>query len=110
MALEQSINLMTVRLARDIGMPKIVEYAEPLRHRTTTCSRICPWRWAPARPRVIRMVTAYSDAGQWRQAHQADLIDRVQDRDGHTIYRHDERQCLGCDAPNSTGQASPTGR
>ena len=27
------------------------------------------------------------------------LIDRIQDRWGHTIYRHDERQCLGCDAP-----------
>ena len=28
----------------------------------------------------------------------ATLIDRIQDRWGHTIYRHDERQCLGCDA------------
>jgi penicillin-binding protein 1A len=36
------------------------------------------------------------------------LIDRIQDRWGHTIYRHDERECQNCDAPKWEGQDEPT--
>ncbi len=35
------------------------------------------------------------------------LIDRIQDRWGHTIYRHDERICQGCDAPKWASQPEP---
>ena len=35
------------------------------------------------------------------------LIDRIQDRYGQTIYRHDDRECDGCDAPRS-GPARPS--
>jgi penicillin-binding protein 1A len=35
------------------------------------------------------------------------LVDRVQDRWGKTIYRHDERQCLGCDAEKWDNQNEP---
>ncbi len=35
------------------------------------------------------------------------LIDRIQDRWGHTIYRHDERICEGCDAPAWQNQEEP---
>ena len=37
----------------------------------------------------------------------ATLIDRIQDRWGHTIYRHDERICQGCDAAEWDNQAEP---
>jgi penicillin-binding protein 1A len=36
------------------------------------------------------------------------LIDRIQDRYGHTIFRHDERECRGCDADKWSDQAEPT--
>ena len=35
------------------------------------------------------------------------MIDRIQDRWGHTIYRHDERKCEGCDAPAWENQDEP---
>jgi penicillin-binding protein 1A len=35
------------------------------------------------------------------------LIDRIQDRKGQTIYRHDERQCLGCDSPKFDPASEP---
>jgi penicillin-binding protein 1A len=36
------------------------------------------------------------------------LIDRIQDRYGHTVYRHDERECIGCDAKNWDNQPEPS--
>jgi penicillin-binding protein 1A len=36
------------------------------------------------------------------------LIDRIQDRYGHTIFRHDQRECRGCDAPKFQNQPEPS--
>ena len=49
--IEKSRNLMTVRLAQDMGMPLVVEYARTASASTTTCCRCCPCRSAPAKPR-----------------------------------------------------------
>ena len=46
-------------------------------------------------------------AGQRRQAGAATLIDRIQDRWGHAIWRHDKRECKGCKAEKWQGQAEP---
>jgi penicillin-binding protein 1A len=35
------------------------------------------------------------------------MIDRIQDRYGHTIYRHDQRECRGCDAKKWENQSEP---
>jgi len=36
------------------------------------------------------------------------LIDRIQDRYGHTVYKHDERECIGCDAQKWQNQPEPS--
>jgi penicillin-binding protein 1A len=36
------------------------------------------------------------------------LIDRIQDRYGHTVYRHDQRECIGCDAKKWANQPEPS--
>ena len=60
---------------------------------------------------VMRMVTGYSMLANGGKRIKPTLIDRIQDRWGQTIYRHDERQCLGCDAPKfDTSQRAQTGR
>ena len=48
---------------------------------------------------VLRMTTAYSMLVNGGRRIKATLIDRIQDRYGATIYRHDERICEGCAAP-----------
>jgi penicillin-binding protein 1A len=45
------------------------------------------------------MVTAYSMIANGGRRVKATLIDRIQDRYGHTIFKHDQRECRGCDAP-----------
>ena len=53
------------------------------------------------------MVTAYSMLANGGKRIKPTLVDRVQDRWGNTIYRHDERACDGCDAASWTDQAEP---
>ena len=48
---------------------------------------------------VMRMVTAYSMIANGGRRVRPTLIDRIQDRYGHTIFKHDARECRGCDAP-----------
>ena len=64
----------------------------------TICRRIFRTRSAPAKRRVLRMVTAYSMLDNGGRRVKPTLIDRIQDRYGHTIFRHDQRECMGCDA------------
>ena len=56
---------------------------------------------------LMRMVTAYSMLANGGKRIKPTLIDRIQDRWGHTIYRHDERECLGCDAPKFEADSEP---
>jgi penicillin-binding protein 1A len=103
---EHSINQMTVRLARDIGMPLIVEYAK----RFGVYDDMPPllaMSLGAGETTVLRMVTAYSMFDNGGKRIKATLIDRIQDRWGHTIYKHDERICQGCDADKWDNQEEP---
>ncbi|MGD1036297.1 MAG: penicillin-binding protein 1A [Roseiarcus sp.] len=103
---EHSINQMTVRLARDIGMPLIVEYAK----RFGIYDNLPPFlsmSLGAGETTVLRMVTAYSMFDNGGKRIKATLIDRIQDRWGNTIYKHDERICQGCDAVRWDDQDEP---
>jgi penicillin-binding protein 1A len=103
---EHSINRMTVRLARDLGMPLIVEYAK----RFGVYDNLPPFlsmSIGAGETTVLRMITAYSMFANGGKRIKATLIDRIQDRWGNTIYKHDERLCEGCDAPTWNNQPEP---
>ncbi len=103
---EHSRNLMTVRLAKDIGMPLIVEYAK----RFGIYDELPPYlpmSLGAGETTVLRMVTAYSMLANGGKRIKPTLVDRIQDRWGNTIYRHDERTCESCDAPSWADQAEP---
>ncbi len=104
--IEHSKNLMTVRLARDIGMPLIAEYARRFGV-YDNLGLYLPNALGAGETTVMRMVTAYSMLANGGKRIKPTLIDRIQDRWGHTIYRHDERQCLGCDAPKFDPTSEP---
>jgi penicillin-binding protein 1A len=105
--LEQSRNVMTVRLAQDIGMPLISEYAK----RFGVYDELPPYlsyALGAGETTVMRMVTAYSMFDNGGRRVIPTLIDRIQDRYGHTIYKHDQRECVGCDADAWHDQPEPT--
>jgi penicillin-binding protein 1A len=104
--IEHSINLMTVRLARDIGMPLVVEYAK----RFGIYDNLPPFlsmAIGAGETTVLRMVTGYSMFANGGKRVKATLIDRIQDRWGSTIYKHDERICESCDAAKWENQPEP---
>jgi penicillin-binding protein 1A len=96
-ALRQSLNTVTVRLAQDIGMPLIGEYAKRFGVYDELPNYLS-YALGAGETTVMRMVTAYSMFANGGRRVKSTLIDRIQDRYGHTIFKHDARECRGCDA------------
>ena len=104
---EHSRNVMTVRLAQDLGMPLIAEYAK----RFGVYDELPPYlsfALGAGETTLMRMVTAYAMFDNGGRRVKPTLIDRIQDRYGHTVYRHDERECIGCDAKKWGNQPEPS--
>jgi penicillin-binding protein 1A len=105
--IELSRNVMTVRLAQDIGMPMIGEYAK----RFGVYDSLPPYlsfALGAGETTLLRMVGAYAMFDNGGRKIQPTLIDRIQDRYGRTVYRHDSRECRGCAAEKWTSQNEPT--
>jgi penicillin-binding protein 1A len=106
-ALRLSLNTVTVRLAQDIGMPLVSEYARRFGVYDELPNYLS-YALGAGETTVLRMVTAYSMLDNGGKRVKATLIDRIQDRYGHTIFKQDQRECRGCDAPDGWhNQAEP---
>ncbi|MBR1275081.1 penicillin-binding protein 1A [Bradyrhizobium sp. AUGA SZCCT0283] len=97
-ALKWSVNTVTVRLAQDVGMPLIGEYAKRFGVYDDLPNYLS-YALGAGETTVMRMVTAYSMFANGGRRVKPTLIDRIQDRYGRTIFKHDARECRGCDAP-----------
>jgi penicillin-binding protein 1A len=105
--IEHSRNVMTVRLAQDIGMPLIAEYAK----RFGVYDSLPPYlsfALGAGETTLLRMATAYAMIDNGGRRIKPTLIDRIQDRYGHTVYKHDTRECIGCDAKKWDNQPEPS--
>ena len=104
--IEQSRNLMTIRIAQDIGMDTVAKYAEKfgvydhLGHFLANAL-------GAQETTLFKMVAAYAMFANGGERVEPTLVDRVQDRRGRTIYRHDQRQCVTCDQPTLPAGAGP---
>ena len=104
--LELSRNVMTVRLAAELGMNKIVPYAD----RFGAYDHLSPLlanALGAGETTLLRMTTAYSEFDNGGKKITPSLIDRIQDRNGKTIWRHDARPCDGCNIGSWHGQQEP---
>nr|CAD6607126.1 penicillin-binding protein 1A [Rhizobium sp. Khangiran2] len=106
LGIEKSRNQMTVRLAQDMGMELVAEYAE----RFGIYDDMLPvlaMSLGSGETTVLRMVSAYAVLANGGKQIKPTVIDRIQDRYGKTIFRHEERTCDGCNASGWTGQDEP---
>jgi penicillin-binding protein 1A len=104
--IERSRNVMTVRLAKDIGMPLVAEYARMFGI-YDTMQPVLAMSLGAGETTAMRMTSAYSTIANGGRKIVPTLIDRVQDRYGDTVYKHDQRMCQGCEATAWQGQGEP---
>ncbi len=97
--IERSRNLMTVRLAQEVGMDTVAAYAERFgvyEQMNTFLSNSL----GAEETTLFRMVSAYAMFANGGERVEPTLVDRVQDRWGKTVFRHDERKCVECEIAN----------
>ncbi|MCB2114930.1 MAG: PBP1A family penicillin-binding protein [Rhodobacteraceae bacterium] len=104
--IEQSRNLMTVRVAEEVGMETVAGYAE----RFGVYDRLDPFlanALGAQETTLFKMVAAYAMFANGGERVEPTLVDRVQDRWGKTIYRHDQRDCVDCKLASLDPGAAP---
>jgi len=103
---EQSKNLMTVRLAQDIGMDKVAEMTKRIGINDNLPQYLSSSLGAAA-ARVLDMTAAYAIIAGGGKKISPYLIERIQDRTGKTIYKHDPYDCADCNAEHFENQNPP---
>jgi penicillin-binding protein 1A len=104
--IEKSRNVMTVRLAKDLGMPLISDYAKMFGI-YDQLNPVLAMALGAGETTDMRMTAAYATIANGGRKIVPTLIDRIQDRYGKTIYRHDERLCDGCNGESWHNQGEP---
>ncbi|UWR87145.1 penicillin-binding protein 1A [Phaeobacter inhibens] len=103
--IEMSRNLMTIRLAQEVGMEVVAGYAERFGVYDNMGAFLANSLGAEETT-LYKMVAAYAMFANGGERVQPTLVDRIQDRRGETIYRHDDRDCVDCASPAlAAGQA-----
>ena len=93
--IEQSRNLMTARLAMSLGMDRIQDYANRFGI-DDDLPPLLSMSLGAGETDLLSLTAAYGILVNGGHKIEPSLIDRVQDRFGKTIYRHDNRECQGC--------------
>ncbi len=104
--IEKSRNLMTVRLAQTIGMDTVIEYAKRF-DLVDSMEPHLSFSLGAAETTLLRITTAYGMLVNGGKKISPSLFDRVVDRHGRTVHRHDARPCPGCNAPSWDGGTPP---
>ncbi len=95
LGIEKSRNLMTVRLAREIGMETVADYARRFEIIPNLPLQLSMALGA-GETTLLRLTAAYGMLVNGGKKITPTFVDRIQDRNGRTIFRHDTRECSKC--------------
>jgi len=98
---------MTIRLAEEIGMGTVARYAE----RFGVYDKMNPFlsnALGAQESTLFNMVAAYAMFANGGERVEPTLVDRVQDRWGRTVYRHDQRVCEDCQLASLDSNFAPS--
>ncbi len=104
--IEKSRNLMTIRLAQAIGMKKVLDYG----HKFNISDKMEPnlaTALGASETTLLRLTTAYGMLVNGGKKITPIFIDRIQDREGKTIYKADERVCDNCVGKSASPEELP---
>ncbi|MFL2898681.1 MAG: penicillin-binding protein 1A [Candidatus Pelagibacter sp.] len=94
--LEKSRNLMTVRIAQDIGIRKIADFSERLGIYKNP-DELLSISLGSAETTLLKLTSAYCSFVNGGKKIKPILIDRIQDSEGNTIISNETRKCKNCD-------------
>ncbi len=94
--LEKSRNLMTVRIAQNLGVEKIVDFSKELKIYDNP-EELLSISLGSAETTLLKLTSAYSVFVNGGKLVEPILIDRIQDSEGNTIFNNDKRKCINCD-------------
>ena len=95
MGLEKSRNLMTVRIAQDLGLKKIVNFSSKLGIYDNP-SELLSISLGSAETTLIKLTSAYCSFVNGGKLVNPIMIDRIQDSAGNTIFNNEKRKCPSC--------------
>ena len=94
--LEKSRNLMTVRIAQNLGIDKIAKFSKLLGIYDNP-EKLLSISLGSEETTLLKLASAYSAFVNGGKLVKPVLIDRVQDSEGNTILNNKQRSCLDCD-------------
>ena len=106
LGMEKSRNLMTIRMAQEIGMRKITDYAARF-NINTSMPNVLAMSLGAGETTLTKLTSAYAMLVNGGKRVEPRFIDRVQDRMGKTLFKHDRRPCIGCTAEAYESQLPP---
>ena len=93
--LEKSRNLMTVRIAKSLGMEKIVNFSKELKIYENP-EELLSISLGSAETTLLKLTSAYGVFLNGGKLIDPIIIDRIQDSEGNTIFNNDKRKCVNC--------------
>jgi len=104
--LEKSRNLMTVRIAQNLGVDKLAKFSKELKIYDEP-EELLSISLGSAETTLINLTSAYSSFVNGGKLISPIIIDRIQDSEGNTIINNGNRKCMNCDKISFTGKDYP---
>ncbi|MDA9701948.1 PBP1A family penicillin-binding protein [Candidatus Pelagibacter sp.] len=104
--LEKSRNLMTVRIAQNLGVDKVARFSKDLKIYDNP-DELLSISLGSAETTLLNLTSAYSSFVNGGKLISPIIIDRIQDSEGNTIINNENRKCINCDKISYTGEDYP---
>ena len=104
--IEYSRNLMTVRIAKILGLNKILDLSKNL-NIYDEIPELLSVSLGAAETTLLNLTSAYAPFVNGGKKIEPTLISRIQDRRGKTIFQKQSRTCSGCDKFVNEGSLLP---
>ena len=104
--IEKSRNLMTVRIAQELGIDKIINFSKKLNIYENP-DELMSISLGSAETTLLKITSAYCSFINGGKLVNPILIDRIQDSEGNTIFNNEKRYCENCDSISYEGKSNP---
>jgi len=104
--IEKSRNLMTVRIAQELGIDKIINFSKKLNIYENP-DELMSVSLGSAETTLLKITSAYCSFINGGKLVNPILIDRIQDSEGKTIFNNEKRYCENCDLISHDGKNNP---